>query len=282
MTSFDPFADLPDTANGGQGTAPVPDRNHASEDFDPWGQLTAPQADPGVAALLSDRDFTDVHADQKRHGGTPLAQSIGMRWSAEPLGQDSSGDEGDGILVVCTGNICRSPYIERMLAAHLNDLPVEVSSAGTEALVGHAIDQGSARLLEASSVSAAAFAARQLDAAMMRDNTLILTASRDHRRAAVQLGRRGMNKTFSLVDFADLVSDITEGEIREAPGASATSKLVRAAQLRRPAVPVRTEGADVADPFRLGEAAFKRMKRESDPAVEAVAAAIRRAFHATG
>lgn len=43
------------------------------------------------------------------------------------------------VLVVCTGNICRSPVLERLLARDLADRGVEVSvsSAGT-----HAVDRG--------------------------------------------------------------------------------------------------------------------------------------------
>ena len=42
------------------------------------------------------------------------------------------------VLTVCTGNICRSPLAELILAASLSDIPdVRVESAGTGALVGH-------------------------------------------------------------------------------------------------------------------------------------------------
>ena len=50
------------------------------------------------------------------------------------------------ILVVCTGNICRSPYIERRLAGLLADTDAVVTSAGTRALVGAPIEPGSAEL----------------------------------------------------------------------------------------------------------------------------------------
>ncbi|HZM00548.1 MAG TPA: low molecular weight protein-tyrosine-phosphatase [Planctomycetota bacterium] len=93
------------------------------------------------------------------------------------------------VLVICTGNICRSPMGEAFLRAHLAArglLHVEVSSAGTHAQVGRgtlpsviqasaAIGTGSAdrQLLE--------HVARQVDLVMAREADLILCAAREHR-----------------------------------------------------------------------------------------------------
>lgn len=45
----------------------------------------------------------------------------------------------DNILVICTGNICRSPLGERLLR---NKLPTKViNSAGTSAMVDHPADK---------------------------------------------------------------------------------------------------------------------------------------------
>ncbi|WP_170144128.1 hypothetical protein [Calidifontibacter indicus] len=44
------------------------------------------------------------------------------------------------ILVVCTGNICRSPYIERVLATQLAGRGYTVESAGTRALVDYPME----------------------------------------------------------------------------------------------------------------------------------------------
>ena len=50
------------------------------------------------------------------------------------------------ILAVCTGNVCRSPAVERLLASKLGPT-VSVRSAGTHALVGHPISEPMAALL---------------------------------------------------------------------------------------------------------------------------------------
>ena len=51
------------------------------------------------------------------------------------------------ILVVCTGNVCRSPYFERVLAADLAGLPVRVEGAGTGALLIERMSSGTQVLL---------------------------------------------------------------------------------------------------------------------------------------
>ena len=60
-------------------------------------------------------------------------------------------DDAFSILTVCTGNVCRSPAVERLLASKLGPT-VSVASAGTHALVGHPISEPMAVLLQNSGV----------------------------------------------------------------------------------------------------------------------------------
>ncbi|MDM6971615.1 protein tyrosine phosphatase, partial [Klebsiella michiganensis] len=50
----------------------------------------------------------------------------------------------NSILVICTGNICRSPLGERFLRKMLPDKRID--SAGTDALVGHAADESASKI----------------------------------------------------------------------------------------------------------------------------------------
>ncbi|SAL70424.1 protein tyrosine phosphatase [Caballeronia cordobensis] len=76
------------------------------------------------------------------------------------------------VLMVCEGNICRSPLAAAMLAQALPDL--EVDSAGTHALVGapaaaHAID-----LMRERGIGLSGHVARTVNLQMMRSHDLIL------------------------------------------------------------------------------------------------------------
>ena len=63
------------------------------------------------------------------------------------------------ILVVCVGNICRSPVGERVLADRLPHH--QVSSAGIGALVGHGPDKTASDVAAARGVSLEGHIARQ-------------------------------------------------------------------------------------------------------------------------
>ncbi|HEX8508433.1 MAG TPA: hypothetical protein VF635_02900, partial [Propionibacteriaceae bacterium] len=85
----------------------------------------------------------------------------------------SIGQGGLSILLVCTGNICRSPVAERLLRANL-DSSVRITSAGTYAVVGSAIEPRMAALLRGAGADADGFAARQLTVDHVRSADLVL------------------------------------------------------------------------------------------------------------
>jgi protein-tyrosine phosphatase len=117
-----------------------------------------------------------------------------------------------GILFVCTGNICRSPYAERFARRHLADSlggdgagRFELASAGTHALVGSGMDLLADAELRASGGSSDGFAARQIDVKDIAAAELVLTAERAHRAYVAQTLPRALRTTFTLREFARLL-----------------------------------------------------------------------------
>lgn len=84
------------------------------------------------------------------------------------------------ILVVCVGNICRSPVGERILAGRLPK--ATVTSAGIGALVGHGADNTAAEVAAAQGVSLDGHEARQFTSRIGEENDLILVMEPGHRR----------------------------------------------------------------------------------------------------
>ena len=82
------------------------------------------------------------------------------------------------ILVVCVGNICRSPTGERLLKNYLPSLHVE--SAGLGALVGHSADDSAVSIAAGHNISLDGHCARQLSGKMCREYDLILTMEKRH------------------------------------------------------------------------------------------------------
>lgn len=167
--------------------------------------------------------------------------------------------------MVCTGNVCRSPYIERLLSAGLRGLDIEVTSAGTRALVGHGMEPGSATLLKEAGIDADAFVSRQLTSEILRAADLVLTATREHRRSVVQLEPKALRYAHAVDDFSDLVAaaDLRHAAFLEPSDASLVAKLAARAQTARGEVAARVaEDSGIVDPFRQSDSVFAQMAQQ--------------------
>ena len=76
------------------------------------------------------------------------------------------------VLVVCIGNICRSPMAEGLIRQAVPG--VQISSAGLSALVGHGADPIAVQIMSGIGVDISAHRARMLTDAIARDADLIL------------------------------------------------------------------------------------------------------------
>lgn len=83
------------------------------------------------------------------------------------------------VLVVCVGNICRSPVGQRLLAQALPRL--KIGSAGLHALVGHPADPTIQSVAASHGIDLAGHSARQLTADLGATFDLILVMERAHR-----------------------------------------------------------------------------------------------------
>ena len=151
------------------------------------------------------------------------------------------------ILAVCTGNICRSPAIERLLAANLQGL-VTVGSAGTAAVVGASISRPMKALLYEAGADTDNFAARQITPALINQADLILTAATTHRSAIVDLQPTAVHRTFTLLEFAARLHFVDLPGLTGTLNRDSLQALVRQAHQARPRL--RPTTTDVPDPYR--------------------------------
>ena len=89
------------------------------------------------------------------------------------------------VLMVCTGNICRSPMAEVLLAKRLRDrgLSAVVESAGIAALVGHKAHPLAQALMGARGLDLGRHRARQLTRELIRSFELLLVMEAAQQRA---------------------------------------------------------------------------------------------------
>lgn len=102
------------------------------------------------------------------------------------------------VLFVCTGNICRSPLAEQLLAARTG---MAVTSAGTRAVPGAPMDRAMAAELVRLGRSPAGCVARRLDVGMVAGARLVLGLAREHREAAVRLAPAAHSRCFTLAEY---------------------------------------------------------------------------------
>lgn len=190
------------------------------------------------------------------------------------------------VVVVCTGNVCRSPYIERRLAHLLADTGLVVTSAGTRAMVGAPIEPGSVALLERVGADAGGFASRQLTPAILAEADLVVAATQNHRSDAVALNPRVLRRTFTLGELADLVADTDLSDVAAEALADASdgsgaatpwvTRVAEAARDRRGFVRARpAEESDIPDPYGRGAEAYALMGAAIEDVLPVVAGALR-------
>jgi protein-tyrosine phosphatase len=188
--------------------------------------------------------------------------------------------ESARILVVCTGNVCRSPLTERLLrvrlAQRLGDRGdrIEIGSAGVRALVGSSMTVEAAAELRALGGDDAGFVSRQLTTDLLNNADLVLAATRQHRSDAVSRSPKVLRSAFTLRELHRLLRD---ADLSGLPGdpADRLRELVQLARGRRGFVPPAQDGEDdVADPYGRSVEVYAATTRQIVPAVDCLVDAI--------
>ena len=159
------------------------------------------------------------------------------------------------VLIVCEGNICRSPAAEVLLRSGLGaDSGVAVASAGLAARVGEPMDEPVRRLLAARGLDSDVVA-RQLVPDLVRSADLVLTMTAAQRAAVVSQVPAAVRRTFVLREFAGLAR--LAGPLPAADPSGRLAAVVEGAGRTR-ALRGLTGDDDVPDPYRRGDGAHAR------------------------
>ena len=110
----------------------------------------------------------------------------------------------NNILIVCVGNICRSPMAEALLKAALIAIKpgnYKVSSAGIGALVGHPADAKAKQLMMTKGLDISEHRADQLSQTMIHKADIILVMESDHKQAIEAKQPSAKGKVFRLGEW---------------------------------------------------------------------------------
>ncbi|MCU8823733.1 arsenate reductase/protein-tyrosine-phosphatase family protein [Klebsiella quasipneumoniae] len=107
----------------------------------------------------------------------------------------------NSILVVCTGNICRSPIGERLLRKVLPEMKID--SAGTHALKGHAADDTATRIASEKGLSLTGHRGQQFTSSLAREYDLILVMEKEHIEQINQIAPEVRGKTMLFGHWLD-------------------------------------------------------------------------------
>lgn len=191
------------------------------------------------------------------------------------------------VLVVCTGNICRSAYVEHALQTQLNALlgdrgRAEVASAGTGpnqalAVPGPMLDLAPSRRAR---TALAEHRPRQLTGRALQGQDLVLTATDDHLDEVLREDPSAVRRTFTVLGVGTLLRDHGE-ELATAvpPGSGVTALVAALAELRSRLIAQGGQpDANLPDPFRGPAEGYAAMAQTAQPIVELLAWEIARAL----
>ena len=188
------------------------------------------------------------------------------------------------ILTVCTGNLCRSPVLERLLAvgiarhwpeASSGPAALRVGSAGTRALVGQSIPDPLLLRLAAAGADSGPYAARQLTRELIADAGLVIAATRAHRAAVAELHPPAVRRTFTLRELARLTVGLPPGDRAPLDPAARLGAFVAALAAHRGlASIVDPADDDVLDPYLGSDARYEEAWQQLSSGVAAMLKAL--------
>jgi protein-tyrosine phosphatase len=138
-------------------------------------------------------------------------------------------------------------------------------------MVGSPIQPLSADIIRTYGGTPEDFAARQLTPKILREADLVLTMASHHRGEVLQLDASLLKRTFTIREFARMVTALEDRGDAPPSGPDYTQLWrelpARASSVRHLVLAEKPSDNDVADPYKQGTDAYLRMEDELAPAI---------------
>lgn len=176
------------------------------------------------------------------------------------------------ILVVCTGNICRSPLAEGFLRRALEerfgqDAP-DVASAGTIGWEGSPAVAESIEAAAERNTDIRSHAASRLEPEQIIPAALILGMTTAHRDSVAAMVPQAADRAFSLKEMVRILDDLPPVEAVSSPMEALTDRVVQAAAHRRAGFTGNPHDEDIVDPLGMPAETFRAVAWEIDTLCE--------------
>lgn len=111
------------------------------------------------------------------------------------------------ILLVCSGNTCRSPMAAALFHKILRERGIDpqeyrIATAGLAALTGCSASPGAIRAMRLEGLDISGHRSRVFQQNMMEEADVVLTMTDGHRRLILDLCGQGGGKVYTLAEFA--------------------------------------------------------------------------------
>lgn len=171
------------------------------------------------------------------------------------------------ILVICTGNVCRSPMAEGFLRATLRrrfgDLAPAVTSAGTSGWEGSGAMPESVDAAEERGVDISGHVARRLTRGDVFDSDVVIAMAAEHRDAVSRAMPEAAGRTFTLKELVRLLEALAP-PTRPLAADDLSDRVAEAEEVRRGGYAGNPHDEDVVDPLGLPLESFRAIAWELD------------------
>lgn len=151
------------------------------------------------------------------------------------------------VLLVCTGNVVRSPFLAGLFAS-LGLPELSFQSAGLRAVEGVPASGRVQELAQEYGIDLSEHAAHRLDEHAIGSATAVVCATREHKRDVLRLSPGALNHVFTIAEISRAAEKVAADDLPDSPFARWEALVEYAATHRR-----NDESDDIPDPYRRGD-----------------------------